>query len=103
MFAINTILHRLQRGCQTMSYPDGPAPALPDRHGGALRGDASKCVAGCADCVPVCPTVAITRPSNGPVTLDLGKCIFCAACVEVCPTKAITQTGDHRLPVRRRE
>ena len=86
-----------------MAYPDGPAPALPDRHGGALRVDASKCAAGCSDCVPVCPTVAIVRPASGPVALDLGKCIFCAACVEVCPTKAITQTGDHRMAVRRRE
>ena len=103
MFTIDTIRHRLQRGCQTMPYPDGPAPALPDRHGGALRVDASKCTTGCADCVPVCPTVAIAHPSNGPVTLDLGKCIFCAACVEICPTKAITQTGDYRMAVRRRE
>ena len=86
-----------------MSYPDGPAPALPDRHGGALRVDGSKCAEGCDACVPVCPTRAIARLSNGPVALDLGKCIFCAACVEICPTKAITQTGDHRLAVRRRE
>jgi Ni,Fe-hydrogenase III small subunit/formate hydrogenlyase subunit 6/NADH:ubiquinone oxidoreductase subunit I len=103
MFTIDTIRHRLQRGCQTMSYPDSPAPPLPDRHGGALRVNASKCTEGCTDCVPVCPTVAIARPSNAPVTLDLGKCIFCAACVEVCPTKAITQTNDHRMAVRRRE
>ena len=86
-----------------MAYPDGPAPALPDRHGGALRVDAAKCAAGCTDCVPVCPTVAITRPASGPVALDLGKCIFCAVCVEVCPAKAITQTNDHRMAVRRRE
>ena len=103
MFAITTILHRLNRGCQTMSYPAGPPPALPDRHGGALRVDGAKCVAGCADCVPVCPTGAIARPAAGPVALDLGKCIFCAACVTVCPAQAITQTNDHRLGVRRRE
>jgi Ni,Fe-hydrogenase III small subunit/formate hydrogenlyase subunit 6/NADH:ubiquinone oxidoreductase subunit I len=103
MFTIETIRHRLQRGCQTMAYPDGPAPALPDRHGGALRVDGAKCADGCSVCVPVCPTGAITRPMGSPVALDLGKCIFCAACVEVCPTKAITQTGDHRLAVRRRE
>ncbi len=103
MFAIDAILHRLHRGCQTMSYPDGPAPALPDRHGGALRVDATKCAKDCAKCVPVCPTGAIARLENSPVALDLGKCIFCAACVETCPTRAITHTKDHRMAVRHRE
>ena len=44
-----------------MAYPQGPAPALPDRHGGALRVDAVKCADGCDACVPVCPTKAIAR------------------------------------------
>ncbi|KAF0175677.1 MAG: NADH ubiquinone oxidoreductase 20 kDa subunit [Limisphaerales bacterium] len=103
MFVLDTIAHRLKRGCETMAYPAGPAPALPDRHGGALKVEASKCADGCNVCVPVCPTQAITRPEGKPVALDLGRCIFCAACVEACPTKAITQTGDHRMAVRRRE
>src|ERR1019366_3514386 len=103
MFIIDTIAHRLKRVCETMAYPKGPAPALPDRHGGALKVDASKCADGCNACVPVCPHQAIARPEGKPVALDLGRCIFCAACVEVCPTKAITQTGDHRLAVSRRE
>src|ERR1700680_1322597 len=103
MFAHETILHRLRHGCQTMSFPDGPPPVLPDRHGGALRVEAAKCVEGCDACVPVCPTRAITRTAGNPVALDLGKCIFCAACVEACPTKAITQTNDYRMAVRRRE
>ena len=103
MFVLDTIAHRLKRGCETMAYPKGPAPALPDRHGGALRVDAGKCADGCSACVPVCPTEAITRPPGKPVALDLGRCIFCAACVEVCPQEAITQTGDHRMAVRRRE
>src|SRR5512140_299506 len=103
MFVVDTIAHRLKSGCGTMAYPKGPAPALPDRHGGALKVDASKCTDGCEACVAVCPTQAITRPEGKPVALDLGRCIFCAACVEVCPPKAITQTGDHRMAVRRRE
>lgn len=86
-----------------MAYPAGPAPALPDRHGGALRVDAARCAEGCTACAPVCPTVAITRPPGGAVSLDLGRCVFCAACVETCPEGAITQTGDHRMAVRRRE
>ena len=103
MFAHETILHRLRHGCQTMAYPDGSPPPLPDRHGGALRVDATKCVEGCNVCVPVCPTQALTRLPGNPVALDLGHCIFCAACVEACPTIAITQTGEHRMAVRQRE
>ncbi len=103
MYVIDAIAHRLKRGCETMPYPKGPAPKLPDRHGGALKVDASQCAGGCSACVPVCPTQAIARPDGKPVALDLGRCIFCAACVDVCPQKAITQTGDHRMAVRRRE
>ena len=103
MFAIDSIAHRFRHGCQTMAYPDGPPPPLPDRHGGALRVDAAKCADGCEACVPVCPTQAIVRPKGGAVALDLGRCVFCAACVEACPTNAITQTGDHRMAVRKRE
>jgi Ni,Fe-hydrogenase III small subunit/NAD-dependent dihydropyrimidine dehydrogenase PreA subunit len=103
MFVLDTIAHRLKRGCETMVYPKGPAPALPDRHGGALKVDATKCADNCDACVPVCPTEAITRPAGKPVALDLGRCLFCAACVEVCPQEAISQTGDHRMAARRRE
>jgi Ni,Fe-hydrogenase III small subunit/NAD-dependent dihydropyrimidine dehydrogenase PreA subunit len=103
MFIHDSIIHRLRHGCQTLSFPDGPAPALPDRHGGALRVDAAKCDADCNACVPVCPTKAITRDPGKPVALDLGKCIFCAACVEACPTGAITKTNDYRMAARRRE
>ena len=103
MFVIDTIAHRLKRGYETMAYPNGPAPALPDRHGGALKVDPAKCAEGCNDCISVCPTHAIAHPVNQSIALDLGRCIFCAACVEVCPEGAITQTGDHRMAVRRRE
>jgi len=103
MFAHETILHRLRHGCQTMAYPDGPPPALPDRHGGALRLEATKCAEGCSECVRVCPTEAITQKPGGPAALDLGRCIFCAECVATCPTNAITQTGDYRMAVSRRD
>jgi Ni,Fe-hydrogenase III small subunit/NAD-dependent dihydropyrimidine dehydrogenase PreA subunit len=103
MFVFDTILHRLRRGCQTMAFPQGAPPALPERHGGALRVDAAKCAAGCDACVPVCPTQAIVRAPGQRVSLDLGKCIFCAACVEACPTQAITQTHDYQMAVGRRE
>jgi Ni,Fe-hydrogenase III small subunit/ferredoxin len=103
MFAFDTLTHRLKRGCETMAYPAGPAPALPDRHGGALRVDASRCVDGCQACADVCPTVAITRLAHQPIALDLGRCIFCHACVSACPPAVITPTNDHRMAARRRE
>jgi Ni,Fe-hydrogenase III small subunit/NAD-dependent dihydropyrimidine dehydrogenase PreA subunit len=119
MFVFDTIANRLKRGCQTMGFPDGKAPALPDRHGGALRVEGEKCVEGCRECVEVCPTEAVeirkskienrsqksesAMGAGKGVALDLGRCIFCAACVEVCPSGAITQTGDYRMAARRRE
>lgn len=103
MFVLDTITHRLKRGCETIAYPKGPAPKLPDRHGGALQVETSLCADDCTACVSVCPTEAVIRPGGKPVSLDLGRCIFCKACVGVCPTRAITETGDHRLAASRRE
>lgn len=103
MFVFNTLVHRLKHGCETMAYPDGPAPALPDRHGGSLRVDSAKCADGCRECVSVCPTLAIAPLALKGITLDLGKCLFCAECVAVCPEGVITQTNDHRMATRRRE
>lgn len=103
MFITDTLIHRLKRGCETMAYPRGAAPALPDRHGGALSVDSGKCAEGCTACVPVCPTAAITRAAGTGVVLDLGRCVFCGDCVDACPQDAITRTGDHRMAVRNRE
>lgn len=103
MFVVDTLLHRLKRGCETMAYPAGAAPALPERHGGALRVEASKCANGCSACAGVCPTRAIAPAEGGGIALDLGRCVFCTDCVAACPHGAITPTGDHRMAVRRRE
>ena len=103
MFVLDSLTHRLKRGCETMAYPQGPAPALPDRHGGTLRVEAAKCPAGCDECLEVCPTEAINQPRGKGISLDLGRCLFCAECVTACPHGVITQTGDHRMAVRRRE
>jgi Ni,Fe-hydrogenase III small subunit/formate hydrogenlyase subunit 6/NADH:ubiquinone oxidoreductase subunit I len=103
MFIHDTLIHRLKRGCETIAYPHGPAPALPDRHGGALQVDATKCVDGCTACMPVCPSQALSRDFGHPVALDLGRCVFCAACVAACPQQAITLSNDHRMATRRRD
>ncbi len=103
MFIHDTLLHRLRRGCQTIAYPDGPAPPLPAMHGGVLRVDAAKCSAGCSACLEVCPTGAVFREPGKPVALDLGRCLFCGDCVDACPDGAIVRSGDHRMAVSRRE
>lgn len=102
MFAFETILHRLRHGCQTMAYPAGPAPALPERHGGALRVAPEKCAADCTACGLVCPTEAVRKSAAGDLELDLGQCVFCGECVKACEPGAITFTGDHRMAVRGR-
>lgn len=103
MSVIDPLLHRLGRGCETMAYPAAPPPPLPDRHGGALRLDATACAEGCRACLPVCPTEALRHPEAGPLALDLGRCIFCHACIDVCPEGAIVATQDHRMAVRERD
>lgn len=103
MFVFDTLAHRLKRGCETMGYPAEPPPPLPDRHGGALRVEASRCIDGCQVCADVCPTGAITHARGQPIALDLGKCIFCQACITACGPGVITQTNDHRMAVARRE
>jgi Ni,Fe-hydrogenase III small subunit/ferredoxin len=103
MYIFDTIMNRMRRGCLTMPYPKGPAPALPDRHGGALRLDASICTEGCVECLGVCPTGAITLEPGRGARLDLGRCLFCGDCVAACSHGAITTTNDHRLATRRRD
>lgn len=103
MFAFDTLVHRLRQGCQTMAYPVGPAPSLPDRHGGALRLEPAKCQTDCSACVPGCPTHALERSKSGSMELDLGRCLFCGECLEACPSGAIVPTQDHRMAVQHRQ
>lgn len=86
-----------------MSYPQGEAPALPARHGGALRLERSLCQASCSACSQVCPTKAFSRAADQSLTLDLGRCIFCGECVKHCPTQALSHTQDHSMAVRNRK
>ena len=66
-------------------------PATVCRNLFSYRVIAEKCT-GCALCVKVCPTGAITGPRKEAHNLDQSKCIKCRACHEVCRFDAIA--GD---------
>ncbi len=42
----------------------------------------------CGECIPICPTGAITLTDS--VTIDVDRCIFCCSCKKSCPEAAIT-------------
>jgi Ni,Fe-hydrogenase III small subunit/Pyruvate/2-oxoacid:ferredoxin oxidoreductase delta subunit len=98
---LKALLARMHQGHRTMAWPAGGPPALPARFRGAPALDPSKCPDGCRSCADVCPTDAI--PPDGPLALDLGRCLFCTECVTACPEGAVAFTNDHRLATRRRE
>lgn len=99
---IKTILERIRQGHRTMTWPDGPAPALPARFRGLPTIEAGRCPSGCQECAAVCPTGAIQTTAAG-VEVDLGACLFCPECERACPEGAIRFSHDYRLASRTRE
>jgi Ni,Fe-hydrogenase III small subunit/NAD-dependent dihydropyrimidine dehydrogenase PreA subunit len=92
----------MQQGYRTMAFPEGPAPAMPERFRGRPVIDAARCVAGCRACAEACPTKAISATDNL-LRVDLGRCLFCTDCQVACPQGAIEYSKDYRLTVRQRE
>jgi Ni,Fe-hydrogenase III small subunit/NAD-dependent dihydropyrimidine dehydrogenase PreA subunit len=84
-----------------MRWPDGPAPALPDRFRGAPLIDVAKCAPDCRACVAACPLDCIQLAPSPKV--DLGRCLFCTDCVDACPEGAIAHSREFSLATRERD
>jgi Ni,Fe-hydrogenase III small subunit/formate hydrogenlyase subunit 6/NADH:ubiquinone oxidoreductase subunit I len=97
---IRTLLARARQGHRTISYPEGPPPALPERFRGRPQIDAARCGDGCQACADACPTRAI-EPGPSP-RIDLGRCLFCTDCLRACPSEALGYATEYRLAVRER-
>jgi formate dehydrogenase iron-sulfur subunit len=50
-----------------------------------------------APCVAVCPTQAISRTSEGMVSIEARKCIGCQYCVVACPFGALQFDAVNRI------
>ncbi len=66
---------RIRQKYRTMSYPDGPAPELPER----WRGEPLVGAMRAAEAAALCPTGAVAAAKGG-AALDMGRCIFCGEC-----------------------
>ena len=98
---LKAILTRFRQGHRTMAYPDAPQP-LPPRFRGLPLLDASRCSDGCRRvCAEACPYGAIS--ASGPLTLDMGKCLFCCECQHACPQGAIAFTREYQLAAAHRQ
>ena len=93
------LLTRLRQGKRTLAFPATEA-VMPERFRGLPVFDRSRCPTGCAECVDVCPTDAITN--DGALRLDLGRCLFCPECSTACPESAIEFSTDYRLATSQR-
>ena len=49
-------------------------------------------------CAAACPTTALTRQPDGPVTYDASKCIGCRYCIWACPWGVPTAEWDSLAP-----
>ena len=96
---IKAILTRFRQGHRTMAYPDAPQP-MPPRFRGLPLLDSTCCSRDCRDCAASCPYGAIS--AEGPLTLDMGKCLFCGDCSAACPHEKIIFSTEASLSSRTR-
>lgn len=100
---LNVLLSRFKQGHQTMKYPKGAAPALPEHFAGMPAIDQNKC-RDCDDpsCLSICPTQALDKSEKG-LQLDMGKCLFCRECERSCSRGGIEFSKQYQLAASDRE
>ncbi len=97
MTSFKALRVRLSQGTQTI--PD-VRTATPTGFRGLPVLGSSPCAEACTACRDACPTRAI---SQGPLRLDLGRCVFCQACVEVCPPEKLHFSPEPRMAAAARD
>jgi Ni,Fe-hydrogenase III small subunit/formate hydrogenlyase subunit 6/NADH:ubiquinone oxidoreductase subunit I len=99
---MDVLFSRFKQGKQTMDYPNGPAPALPERFVGMPVIDQNKCRDCSAPCLEECPVGALTK-EDGQLQLDMGKCLFCRECEVPCSRGGIRFSSQYQLAAAGRD
>ena len=97
----DALLARFQQKYRTITFPDGPAPELPDRYIGRPVITTTDCIPGCYRCAGVCPTGALSQEAG--LRLDIGACLFCGECANICPSRCIQFSKHYSMAVRQRD
>lgn len=99
---LDWIRTRLQQGIRTSGFPrDGVD--FPERFRGRPVRDPARCGDGCRSCSERAPSTLLRAGPDGPVTLDVGACLFSPDEAAACAAGAITYSHDHRMATRTRE
>ena len=86
---------RWRQGFRTHPFPK-EEPVLPAAYRGRPMIARNLCPPDCVQCLPACPTTAISRRQEG-LVIDLGRCIFCTECTQICTTGALCFSADFRI------
>jgi Ni,Fe-hydrogenase III small subunit len=91
-----------QQGIRTSGFPrDGVE--FPERFRGRPVRDPAACGDGCRQCSGRAPSAFLTAAGRGPITLDVGACLFSPEEAGACPNGAIAYSRDHRMASSTRE
>lgn len=93
---------RLHQQYRTYPFPE-KMPVMAPRYAGRPQIASGSCQSGCAACIAVCPSGALSRGGDNRPVIDLGLCIFCRACETACTEKLISFTQEFSLAANKKE